>query len=124
MEKFEIKRHQSFPGNWYIRLVDGNNVTFLWKDLQLHVGTGYTEYCHTGSVPGYYDSEEEAERYLRTYLAHLTNTVTYSAFDYALVEFGIFLHQVLEHYEPKPVELTVAEIEHRLDYKIKIVSGE
>lgn len=68
MEGVRINKHQSFPC-WYIIRYSGGSSEFLWKDLQFHTGTGYTEFSATGDVPGYYSSRETAEAYLLEYEA-------------------------------------------------------
>ena len=55
---------------WYIALKANSNSDFLWKDLEVHDGTGYLTGpdWEWGGAPGYYPTRENAEIYLEIYL--------------------------------------------------------
>lgn len=65
-EDFEIMCNDTHNCGWYIK----DSSDYLWKDLQIHRGTGFTtgSKWNWGEAPGYYPSEKIAEEYLNLYL--------------------------------------------------------
>lgn len=71
--KFKIKENNTYSiREWYIVNEQGR---YLWKNLKLHTGTGWTDISMTplglgrfpGDAPGYYKTKKHAELALRMY---------------------------------------------------------
>lgn len=70
--KFTIRQCRHWPERgWYIITDTGakyHGEQFVWRDLELHKGTGLKlEHYKTGQAPGYYHCEAEAHMYLREF---------------------------------------------------------
>jgi hypothetical protein len=117
--KFDIRRGICFPNRGWCILVDEprqNDISmFVWKDLEIHNGTGFNLAEHDGTrpgqAPGYYSSKLQAEVNLETFKEKhsmkedkLTINVKLNGVDTPLHEISEeTLLRIREASKPKPV---------------------